>query len=303
MDKLNVHIYVTPVCNIYCKHCYYGASKTVSPVNLLTIQQLYDIITELDTEYDSDFHIEGGELFLRKDMNQLFERLSEDTLKHITITTNGTLNLERHKNYLTKIGCLRISVCGHTDEMQEELRGIKLEPVLKNVRAAKKENLPLTLRMTLQKKNYGKLLTESLRYFKEKEDIKKFSLYEFQAVGRGEKLDNVFSLTEENFEKVLELLETLKDEAIQLRISLAGKRKNIVEKYKTRLNQWGYQVTYMSPEKSLTINYDGSVGICAWNVGKDTIGQYAGSMTDIIKGIDLHHTCEHCSAIAIAKNN
>ncbi len=300
---LNVHIYVTPVCNIRCKHCYYDAGITVKKEELLTIGQLKNIITELDTAYDADFHIEGGELFLREDIHELFESLPDSVLKHITITTNGTLDLSGHTDYLKKIHCLRVSVCGHTDEMQKELRGIGLTKVLETVHYAKNENIPLTLRMTLNKKYYKELLTASIQHYYEKEKIKEFSLYEFQPVGRGRKFEKVYAMDEEDCGMVMQMLKNIPYEDIKLRISFSNKRRHIVEKYQRELEEYGYEVLYLQPEESLTVNYNGDIGICPWNIDKDILGRYTENVQTLIKNIDLYHTCEYCSAIVIQKTN
>ena len=299
--SINVHIYVTPVCNIRCKHCYYDAGVTEKREELLTIQQLRDIITELDADYDADFHMEGGELFLREDINELFETIPDDILKHITITTNGTIGLSKHKNYLKKINCLRISVCGHTDEMQKELRGIGLTKVLEVVRYAKEELLPVTLRMTLNKKYYRELLTASIQHYYEKEGIKKFSLYEFQPVGRGKEFEDEYMMDDEDCEHVLQLIKDIQYRDIEIRISFSHKRIDVVKRCEKELLASGYEVIYLNPEESLTIDYDGMIGICPWNIDKKEIGRYTGDIKKVIKAFDLHHTCEYCSVIVVQK--
>jgi len=299
MKKLNVHIYVTPVCNIHCKHCYYDARQEIDEVQMLTLDQFRSIFTELDQNYDADFHVEGGELFLRKNIPELFEALPESILKNITITTNGTIDLNAHKSYLRKVGCLRISVCGHTDEMQMELRGIKLVPVMKNIQTAVREQVPLTLRMTLHRQNYAKLLEESIIYYHKNENVKRFSLFEFQSVGRGQQFDELFTMTEKDCENVLQLLERIDFGDANLMVSFSERRKGIVKQYEKRLEQQGYEVRYLPTEQCLTVNYDGTVGICAWSVGNDMIGKYTTDMETIIRDINLYHTCEHCSAITI----
>lgn len=300
---LNVHIYVTPICNIHCRHCYYDAVQNADESNMLTLKQLQSILTEISTNYDADFHVEGGELFLRNNISSLFENISQTALNQITITSNGTINLTPHLHYLKKINCLRISVCGHTDEMQQSLRGINIAPVLKNIRIAVKEELPLTLRMTLQKRYYVKLLSESLQYFYREENVENFSLYEYQSVGRGKELDEQCLLSNDDCEKILALLEHEDYKGMNLSISLTEQRRQLVEQYEERLIQWGYEVEYLPKEQSLTINYDGTMGICAWNVGNDVIGVYTTDVESIIKNVDLYHSCEHCSAIVIRKKH
>lgn len=298
---LNVHIFVTPICNIRCKHCYYDAKAAVKREELLAVRQLRDIITGLDAEYDADFHVEGGELFLREDINQLFESIPNGVLKHITITTNGTIDLSAHKNYLKKINCLRISVCGHTDAMQKELRGIDLTKVLKTIRYAKKESFPVTLRMTLNKKHYRELLTASISHFYEEEGIREFSLFEFQPVGRGKEFEKEYGMDEEDCRKVLQLVKAIQYEDIRIRISLSKKRRHIVEGFEKELLENGYEVIYLEPEESLTVNYDGVIGICPWNIGNEEIGRYTGQIEQVIKNYNLYHTCEYCSSVIVQR--
>lgn len=301
--KLNVHIYVTPVCNIHCKHCYYDAVQKADESNMLTYTELQSILTEVSSNYDADFHVEGGELFLRRNIASLFENLELSVLKQITITSNGTIDLMPHIHYLKNINCLRLSVCGHTDEMQQSLRQIDLAPVLKNIRVAVKEKLQLTLRMTLQKRYYEILLRESLNFFYKEENVKNFSLYEYQSVGRGKEFDEQYLLSNDDCEKIISILDCLNWEGMNVSISLTEQRRQLVEQYEDKLIKWGYEVEYLPKEQSLTINYDGTMGICAWNVGNDVIGKYTTDIESVIKDVDLYHSCEHCSSIVIRKKS
>lgn len=185
--------------------------------------------------------------------------------------------------------------------MQKELRGIDLTKVLKMIRYAKEEFLPVTLRMTLNKKYYRKLLTASIQHYYEKEGIKKFSLYEFQPVGRGKEFENEYMMDEEDCKSVLQLIKDIQYKDIEIRISFSNKRMHIVKRCEEELLASGYEVIYLKPEESLTVNYDGMIGICPWNIDKEGIGRYTGEMKKVIKNFDLHHTCEYCSAIVVQK--
>ena len=199
--RLFVHIHVTPNCNLECKHCYYDAK----PANFkteysLSIPDIASIITVLYEEYDAFFDIEGGELFLRKDISQLFNLLPPDYWGRITITTNGITKITITSGVMLKLDEFRVSVEGHTDELQREIRGIDLAPVMKTCAQLRSAGVPLVLRITLHKKNV-QYLAEMLRCFI-KQGFDKFSLYEFQATGRGLMHELEYALDESELAQV-----------------------------------------------------------------------------------------------------
>jgi len=300
--RLNVHLYVTPICNLNCKHCYYNSkSQDFFLVNFLQIDELSFIIRKLYDNFDIAIDAEGGEFFLREDVSRLFEIVPSNCWNKITITTNGVKRMKIDLNHLHNLDEFRVSVEGHNDIMQQDIRGISLKPVLKTCEELRLNGVPITLRVTLHKKNY-KYLNEMIEFFLGL-NIKRFSFYEFQPVGRGKLYENEYKLDGAEMENILKLLLKINiDSRLDiLKFNLGSARNQIVNAYKTELNENGYKILNLQGVPSLTINYNGELGICPWNIGQDTIGKFHKSsfISDITKYIEdciLDHECMHCSA-------
>lgn len=135
--------------------------------------------------YDAYFDIEGGELFLRKDIHELFSSLENEYLNRLTITTNGTINFDYTYSYLQQLDELRISFEGHTDDLQQSIRNIPLKKPLYTAKQLLKRHVPVVIRITLHKQNFL-YIKEMIEFFKN-HGFLKFSLYEYQSSGRGKK--------------------------------------------------------------------------------------------------------------------
>jgi MoaA/NifB/PqqE/SkfB family radical SAM enzyme len=303
--RLTVHLYVTPLCNLECKHCYYDAkSEQLVQERLLTINEMRSIIANLSDTYSAAFDVEGGEFFLRDDIDKLFEVVQEHYWKNITITTNGTVSIGIKPKHLRCLDEFRISVEGHTDELHQEVRGISLAPVLKNCLLLHSNGVPITLRITLHKKNFAYLF-EMIEHFV-KLGFTKFSLYEFQQVGRGSKHRDEYCLNQSEIEKIFNLLisKSLVGDIEIFKLSLNRGRVSVVNSYREKLVHQGYNVIDLSGIPSLTINYNGEIGVCPWNIGNDVIGVFREESfnTDIARYMEnglLAHSCNHCSAIRV----
>ena len=303
--RLNVHLYVTPVCNLQCKHCYYDAWRSNDvPENLLTVSEMKFIIMHLCDNYDAAFDVEGGEFFLRKDISTLFKVVPPSYLGKITITTNGTVKIITDYKYLQYLDEFRVSVEGHTNALQKEIRGINLTPILRTCDKLRSKGVPITLRITLHKKNYNYIL-DMLDYFASL-GFTRFSLYEFQAAGRGRTVANEYCLEERQLEQVLTLLTSNSiNPAIEvIKLSLSSARVKLVNLHRTELVSAEYEIIDISGIPSLTIDYNGNLGICPWNVGNDTIGFFSKKSfgSDIAKYIRtgrLNHICKYCSAVRV----
>jgi len=303
--RLFVHIYVTPICNLKCKHCYYDAKPINSKIeHALTILNIANIIVSLCDQYDAFFDIEGGEFFLRDDISELFDILPPDYWGRITVTTNGTTKITLTPDVILKLDEFRISVEGHTDELQKELRNIGLTPVMKTCSELRSAGIPFVLRITLHKKNF-QYLVEMLQWFI-KQGFDRFSLYEFQSTGRGRQHEVEYALGENELAQALKGLcvhPLLKDMKL-IKISLSARRVSLVHSIRRELEQEGFEVVDLSGAASLTVNYDGSLGICPWKVGIESIGSYDPrkfilDVQQLVEHGKLNHLCNHCSTVRI----
>ena len=303
--RLNVHLYVTPVCNLNCKHCYYEAwTINDNPTHLLSIAELSHIITSLSKKFSASFDVEGGEFFLRKDIYKLFKSVDDQYWRNITITTNGSIAIREDSVCLQNLDEFRISIEGHTDELQQDLRGIKIAPIIRTCLQVKKFGVMPTLRITLTKKNYDQI-NEMLDYFLAL-GLRKFSFYEYQPVGRGKDYEQMYGLSSQEMEQALISLNPrfLSMGIDILKLSLSKKHLPLVDKYQSMLQQKGFEILDISGVPSLTIDFDGTLGICPWNLKGEKVGIYqeATFVADVINLIDrgkLYHVCDHCSSIRI----
>src|SRR5437764_960071 len=116
--RLYVHLYVIPTCNLKCIHCYYDALPLRTPIDrLLTIDEMSKVIRELCDTYDAYFDVEGGEMFLRRDVARLFESLPPEYLRRITLTTNGVAKVTVAPALLCAVDEFRVSVESHVDRI------------------------------------------------------------------------------------------------------------------------------------------------------------------------------------------
>lgn len=305
--ELGIHLYITEKCNLKCNHCYNAKwINNPQPTKLLSLSEIIQIIKILHQKYTVDFHIEGGETFLWEHIDSLLSGLSDDVLKTITFTTNGTINLLQFGELLEKVGNVRFSICGHTDELQNMIRNIPLKPVLENMEVLKKYNIPLSLRMTLHKRNF-KVLLDSIEYFTGR-DFYNISIYEFQNVGRGSEYESIYLMNESEFSEFLQLLEnnTFWNRLNNFRINLNSSRVDLVKLHQKRLESKGFKVKMLDIEHSLTVNYNGEIGICPWILGDDKIAElninsFDTQIEHLYNNDMLLHTCKHCSVISIYK--
>jgi MoaA/NifB/PqqE/SkfB family radical SAM enzyme len=303
--RLFVHIYVTPICNLRCRHCYYDAKPVGSKIeHSLSVLDIANIIVDLCDKYDAFFDVEGGEFFLRTDIEKLFDVLPSDYWNRITITTNGITKITIDSEVILKLDEFRISVEGHTDELQREIRGINLAPVIKTCRELKQAGIPLVLRITLHKKNFL-MVKQMLEWFTE-QGFDRFSLYEFQPTGRGFGHELEYALNENELTQVLQglCMNPVNKDIKLLKLSLSERRNHLVSSLRNELNKSGYEIIDLSNAASLVVNYDGSLGVCPWNVGSEVLGYYDSSRFafDVQKFIDtgqLDHFCRYCSSMRV----
>jgi MoaA/NifB/PqqE/SkfB family radical SAM enzyme len=284
--RLNIHMYVTPICNLECIHCYYEAKDTKFKIgNQLSIKDMKYIIETLVDNYDAYFDIEGGELFLREDIDNLFNSLDKKYLKRLTLTTNGTVNFNLNQDYLKYLDELRISFEGSNNSIQKRIRGIELNKPLNLAKRLLKNGVMPTIRITIHKENFNKI--SNIIDFYSSYGFRRFGFYEFIDVGRGKNYSDL-TLKEDDFYILAKIIENL-DKKVYYKFSFPKQRAKFFKNYLA-----------ISRVSSLTINYNGDIGICPWNIGKDIFTKFnKKSFLSDIKSKNLIHTCNYCSSIRI----
>lgn len=293
--RLNVHLYVIPTCNLKCIHCYYDAKDTKFKINkMLTINEMRSIIIFLIDNYDTYFDIEGGELFLRQDIVDLFSSLEDKYLNRLTITTNGTTKFDYSHQYLKQLDEVRVSFEGHTDDLQNDIRGITLEKPLKTTLKLLENNAPVVVRLTIHKKNH--LFIREIVDFFHKKGVSNFSMYEYQLSGRGIEYEE-YCLNKPEIIRVIKALNSI-DSNCSFKFSLPCSRASLVKQYSN------HKVLDISGSSSLTINYDGGIGVCPWEITIDKKMYYDPNdfevfINDAMQKRLFDHSCDYCSSIRI----
>ena len=305
--RLNAHLYVTPSCNLSCPFCYYDARlSTTTPPDALPISAMVEILETACDLYDARFDIEGGEMFLRRDIGDLFAGVTPKVLERLTITTNGMARVTLAPDILRQLDEVRVSVEGHTDFLQRDLRGIDLAPVLRTAELLMKAAVPVTLRITLHKNNYA-LVGEMLDTFVA-QGFDRFSFYEFQSSGRGTALARSYSLDDSDVELVLHQLTSLPDvmQEATIKYSLSRVRASIIQSNRSRLQARGFAVVDLAGVASLTCDYDGAIRVCPWDIRSAPVGsarpnEFELELRRLMKSSALSHDCDHCSALRVVR--
>lgn len=264
---LDVHLYVTPECNLSCPHCYYDALDRVGePDGILTLERMRELIEGLCARFDADISVEGGEMFLRKGMGAMLASLPSEVLKHLTVTTNGTVAIDASDDVLAAVGQLRISADGHTDELNKELRGVGLRPIMRTFHKLRERDVPTIIRKTIWRKNARSL--QEIYAWAELENVDRLALFEYQSSGRGILSRDAYSLSPEDFEVFIDDLCNIPVPSSfkRMTLNLNAGRVQAVEEREEALLKNGLGVERLQDVPNCTINFDGTVGISPWRV-------------------------------------
>jgi MoaA/NifB/PqqE/SkfB family radical SAM enzyme len=267
MKLLNVHMYLTPLCHLSCAHCYYDALRAGDdPGRLFSTEESVAIITWLCENYDVDLHLEGGELFLREDLDEILSALSPKALGALTVTTSGTVPLRVHPERLRALGELRISVEGHTNELQRVLRPTNLDIVYRTANELRTDAVQFTFRATLHHA-VANCVPEMIASFV-RHGVERISLFEYQGVGRGAADAENHTLTATELENILdELAENGPGIGVKLlKVSLSACRVPMALARRTALETVGFQFIDLISVPNLTINSNGDLGVSPWMI-------------------------------------
>lgn len=269
-SRLDVHLYVTPVCNLSCAHCYYDArTRKETPEYQLSLEEVARVLDELCTAFDVDISLEGGELFLRPGIQQLLEPLPTNVLNCLTLTTNGTIPIRVNPVILRSLRDLRISADGHTDGLNRTLRGVSLKPILRTCQRLSDQGVPFTIRMTVWRGNASQI--PQILEWVGQQDFRKVSLFEFQSSGRGVQTASQHSIGDDLFSTFLSQLASAFFPSClsSLKVNLNQSRVEEVHRWADVLANNRINVLDLPNVANCTINYDGQVGISPWRITAD----------------------------------
>ena len=301
---LSLHLYTNRNCNLYCVHCYNDSFYQDNPKEIVP-EQLVEIINKLNKLYDIDIHLEGGEIFLRKEMFRELAKLDLEILRKITITSNGTIfdDTEDILYVLKNVETFRISVEGHDNKANRLLRNVDSDLLFENICAYQDKGVNVVVRTTLHKGNYKTIFEKLIPLLIEK-GIKNIQIYELQAVGRGERIQHLL-LSNDEFESFLKIISNYDNSRIGIKMFFNCRRRESVYNSEGFLNKMNYNIIEMAPENSLSISSEGFVKICPWENDDNAVFNIF-KVKDIcseIKKYNLMHECEYCSRIKIVNGN
>jgi len=312
LPALSLHVYVTPHCNLHCAHCYNPYPSGTTAAGILTPELIAAFLTRLAAHFSLDLELEGGEFFLRPDATAILAALPEPVLRRATVTTNGTVSIpDAALAYLGRLAALRLSAEGHTDALHRALRRASLMPLLASLDRLLDVGVMPVVRTTLSRLNADKL-PEMIRAWGER-GVSRLSFFELQASGRARDL-RALLLGQADLEAVLDALAGLRLPAglSEWRLSLPHHRLAVVRRQAARLAREGCLVQEAAASPSLTLDYQGDIGICPWSVGRDReTGAQLGRLDprDLDRASEavialwrsgrLLHQCDYCTAVRI----
>jgi MoaA/NifB/PqqE/SkfB family radical SAM enzyme len=262
---LSVHVYATNACNLKCGHCYYDALLPGDRAYERSLHEtaLDEILRVLAFEFDSDIHLEGGEPFLHPGLHSVLVGLPNSALRAITVTTNGLVRLRSDSEYLSKLQMLRVSVEGHTDELQQRVRSVPLSGILANLQPLLLNGVPVTLRITLFPHSAAR--TEEMISTFLGLGFRRFSLFECQPAGRAG-ATHPGALREPQLQQVLAQMASFasEDRIERLTLHLPESRAALVSRDTDA--EHGLVVRQIEPLPNLTINSNGDLGSCPWRI-------------------------------------
>lgn len=143
-----LRISITDRCNLRCRYCMPDGVKDVGMKNILTFEEIWEIVKAAVSLGIIHIRITGGEPLVRRGCVDLIRGIRKiPGVETITMTTNGIL-LETYAAQLKKAGVDGINVSLDTLDPEEfrQLTGQdQLENVLTGIRAAKRAAIPVKI--------------------------------------------------------------------------------------------------------------------------------------------------------------
>ena len=203
----DLRISVTDRCNFRCGYCMpkdvFGKGYPfLKPSSLLSYEEIHQLVAVFSELGVSKIRLTGGEPLLRKDLENLVERLSGvDGINDIALTTNASLLTADRCRSLSSAGVRRINISldALTPEIYKEINQIPvpLEDILKGVHSALESDFAtVKVNMVVQKGVNETDILPMARYFRNTGVVLRF--IEFMDVGNYNqwKMEKVFTASE-----------------------------------------------------------------------------------------------------------
>lgn len=188
LKEMDIHL--TNRCNLLCKTCCYSSNEL--RLGELTKKQLMAVVDEAISLGCEEFHLSGGEPFLRKDLFDLIDSILSKNVE-LRLQTNGKLLTKLNARQLHSLGLdnLMISLDGPTMETCDALRGTgSYDGAIGGIRNALEAHLNVRVNAVLTKSNSYSFL--EIVKLVDSMGVKTCSSFYFTPIGRGSQHQNLW---------------------------------------------------------------------------------------------------------------
>lgn len=155
----HVDVAITHRCNLRCQYCSFYSSAADAGQDL-PLRDWLDFFSELNRCAVMRVTLQGGEPFYRKDLQDIIEGIVDNRMR-FNILSNGTLITDRWGAFLAGTGrCdgVQVSIDGSVPATHDAFRGKgNFYKALRGIEYLKKYGLPVSVRVTVHRKNVNDL--------------------------------------------------------------------------------------------------------------------------------------------------
>lgn len=201
----DLRISVTDRCNFRCVYCmpkeFFGRDyEFLDRVELLTFEEISRLVRIFAAIGVEKVRITGGEPLIRRNIEDLISLLSQIPDLDLTMTTNGSLLVEK-ASILREAGLKRITVSldaldGEVFKAMNDVN-FPVEVVLRGIEAAASQGLsPVKVNMVVKRGINQESILPMVRHFRNSGHILRFIEYMDVGTTNGWRLDQVVLITE-----------------------------------------------------------------------------------------------------------
>lgn len=193
---------VSAICNMDCKFCFANWRENRKQ---LPFEKVISIIDKLKEYGIKAINLTGGDPLLRKDIAKICKYCKENGIMTI-ISTNG-IELLKNKEVLKYIDSINLPLDSYNPEIHNKMRPCAVENhhklILELIDYINKNHPNIKIKINTM---IGKLNIENITQIGKLIDGKIYSwkLSKFLSSGYGKKFEDMFSITNEEFEKVVQ---------------------------------------------------------------------------------------------------
>jgi len=171
-----VEIDITSRCNLRCRYCYFFDREAARYRDRSTEEWLR-FFEECGDASVMSVQLAGGEPFIREDLPQLIDGIVRNRMRFSLLSNGGLIDdgIAAHLASTGRCDLVQVSVDGSGPETHDMFRGKgSFDSALRGIRSLQRHDLPVTVRVTIHKRNVGDL-EETALLLLEKMGIPSFS--------------------------------------------------------------------------------------------------------------------------------